>query len=260
MFTKSGIMVGLGEERNEVLQLMDDLRSADVDFLTIGQYLQPTRKHHPVDALRHAGRVQGLRDDRLRQGLPDGLGEPADPLVPPRRRGLRAPEGRARGATGRLRPRAAIRCLSSRRRTGSPTARRTCSTSSPMSRNIPQFLPLCESLVVHSRRKDGDREILVATMTVGLQVRPRDSSPPRYVLDRQTLYDPRRVSRRAVQLSRERLALRATRPRRLHRPLHHRLRVPIDDARHVMGAVFDRAFRKFTEAFEARADAVYGTV
>ncbi|MEP1111397.1 MAG: lipoyl synthase, partial [Nitratireductor sp.] len=48
MFTKSGIMVGLGEERAEVLQLMDDLRTADVDFLTIGQYLQPTRKHHPV--------------------------------------------------------------------------------------------------------------------------------------------------------------------------------------------------------------------
>jgi lipoic acid synthetase len=49
MFTKSGIMVGLGEERNEVLQLMDDLRAADVDFLTIGQYLQPTRKHHAVE-------------------------------------------------------------------------------------------------------------------------------------------------------------------------------------------------------------------
>ena len=48
IFTKSGIMVGLGEERNEVLQLMDDLRSADVDFLTIGQYLQPTKKHHSV--------------------------------------------------------------------------------------------------------------------------------------------------------------------------------------------------------------------
>jgi lipoic acid synthetase len=41
-------MVGLGEERNEVLQVMDDLRIANVDFLTIGQYLQPTRKHHPV--------------------------------------------------------------------------------------------------------------------------------------------------------------------------------------------------------------------
>ena len=49
MFTKSGIMVGLGEERNEVLQLMDDLRSADVDFLTIGQYLQPTRKHAAIE-------------------------------------------------------------------------------------------------------------------------------------------------------------------------------------------------------------------
>jgi lipoic acid synthetase len=48
MFTKSGIMVGLGEERNEVLQVMDDLRAANVDFLTIGQYLQPSRKHHPV--------------------------------------------------------------------------------------------------------------------------------------------------------------------------------------------------------------------
>jgi lipoic acid synthetase len=48
MFTKSGVMVGLGEERNEVLQLMDDLRTAQVDFLTIGQYLQPSRKHHPI--------------------------------------------------------------------------------------------------------------------------------------------------------------------------------------------------------------------
>ncbi|MCE4225116.1 lipoyl synthase [Methylobacterium sp. C25] len=48
IFTKSGIMVGLGEERNEVVQLMDDLRTADVDFLTIGQYLQPTSKHHAV--------------------------------------------------------------------------------------------------------------------------------------------------------------------------------------------------------------------
>jgi lipoic acid synthetase len=49
MFTKSGIMVGLGEDKTEVLQVMDDLRSAEVDFLTIGQYLQPTPKHHAVD-------------------------------------------------------------------------------------------------------------------------------------------------------------------------------------------------------------------
>lgn len=49
MFTKSGIMVGLGETREEVLQVMDDLRAADVDFLTIGQYLQPTKKHAAID-------------------------------------------------------------------------------------------------------------------------------------------------------------------------------------------------------------------
>jgi lipoic acid synthetase len=49
MFTKSGIMVGLGEDRAGVLQVMDDMRSADIDFLTIGQYLQPTPKHHRVD-------------------------------------------------------------------------------------------------------------------------------------------------------------------------------------------------------------------
>ena len=48
-FTKSGIMVGLGEQRLEVQQVMDDMRSADIDFLTIGQYLQPTRRHAPVD-------------------------------------------------------------------------------------------------------------------------------------------------------------------------------------------------------------------
>ena len=49
IFTKSGLMVGLGENKDEILQVMDDLRSAEVDFLTIGQYLQPSDKHHPLD-------------------------------------------------------------------------------------------------------------------------------------------------------------------------------------------------------------------
>ncbi len=49
IFTKSGIMVGLGESRDEILQVMDDLRAADVDFITIGQYLQPSTKHYPLD-------------------------------------------------------------------------------------------------------------------------------------------------------------------------------------------------------------------
>ena len=53
MFTKSGLMVGLGESRHEVVQVMDDLRVADVDFLTIGQYLQPSPKHHPLIEFVH---------------------------------------------------------------------------------------------------------------------------------------------------------------------------------------------------------------
>ena len=53
VFTKSGIMVGLGENKEEVIQVMDDLRSAEVDFITIGQYLQPSPKHHPLNRYYH---------------------------------------------------------------------------------------------------------------------------------------------------------------------------------------------------------------
>lgn len=53
VFTKSGLMVGLGEKKEEILQVMDDLRSADVDFITIGQYLQPSKKHHPLERYYH---------------------------------------------------------------------------------------------------------------------------------------------------------------------------------------------------------------
>jgi len=69
IFTKSGIMVGLGEERNEVLQLMDDLRSADVDFLTIGQYLQPTRRHHPVVRFVPPDEFRGLETVAYAKGF-----------------------------------------------------------------------------------------------------------------------------------------------------------------------------------------------
>ena len=58
MFTKSGLMVGLGEETSEVLQVMDDLRAAQVDFLTIGQYLQPTREASRGRAFRAARRIR----------------------------------------------------------------------------------------------------------------------------------------------------------------------------------------------------------
>jgi lipoic acid synthetase len=69
MFTKSGIMVGLGEERNEILQVMDDLRSADVDFLTVGQYLQPTRKHAEVKRFMPPEEFQALETTAYAKGF-----------------------------------------------------------------------------------------------------------------------------------------------------------------------------------------------
>lgn len=69
MFTKSGLMVGLGEERQEITQVMDDLRSAEVDFLTIGQYLQPTVKHHAIDRFVTPDEFEDYRALALAKGF-----------------------------------------------------------------------------------------------------------------------------------------------------------------------------------------------
>ena len=61
IFTKSGIMLGMGEERDEILQVMDDLKSAEVDFITIGQYLQPSVKHHPLERYVHPDEFKELK-------------------------------------------------------------------------------------------------------------------------------------------------------------------------------------------------------
>ena len=69
MFTKSGIMVGLGEDKTEVLQVMDDLRAAEVDFLTIGQYLQPTIKHHAIARFVTPEEFRGYRSFAIGKGF-----------------------------------------------------------------------------------------------------------------------------------------------------------------------------------------------
>jgi lipoyl synthase len=69
IFTKSGLMVGLGEARGEVLQVMDDLREAEVDFLTIGQYLQPTPKHHAIAGFVTPAEFEGYRRLALGKGF-----------------------------------------------------------------------------------------------------------------------------------------------------------------------------------------------
>jgi len=69
IFTKSGLMVGLGENKNEILQVMDDLRTANVDFLTIGQYLQPSPKHHPLQRYYHPHEFIELKNIALSKGF-----------------------------------------------------------------------------------------------------------------------------------------------------------------------------------------------
>ena len=69
IFTKSGLMVGLGENKDEILQVMDDLRSAEVDFLTIGQYLQPSVKHHPLDKYYRPDEFEELKSIAKSKGF-----------------------------------------------------------------------------------------------------------------------------------------------------------------------------------------------
>jgi len=69
MFTKSGIMVGLGEARDDIMQVMDDMRAADIDFITIGQYLQPTPKHAAIDRFVTPQEFEGLEKTAYAKGF-----------------------------------------------------------------------------------------------------------------------------------------------------------------------------------------------
>ena len=100
IFTKSGLMAGLGEGKDEILQVMDDLRAADVDFLTIGQYLQPTVKHHAIDRFVTPDEFDAYKERRLRKGLPNGVVVAADTFVLPCRQRFRGNAGRARSEAG----------------------------------------------------------------------------------------------------------------------------------------------------------------
>ena len=69
IFTKSGIMLGLGETKDEVIQVMEDLLTANVDFLTIGQYLQPSVKHYPLKRYVHPDEFQELKEIAISKGF-----------------------------------------------------------------------------------------------------------------------------------------------------------------------------------------------
>ena len=103
MFTKSGLMVGLGETKEEVMQVMDDMRSAGVDFITIGQYLQPSRKHAPIDRFVTPDEFAALETIARSKGF---LMVSSSPLT---RSSHHAGEGFARLRAARLKANAAMR-------------------------------------------------------------------------------------------------------------------------------------------------------
>ena len=180
MFTKSGIMVGLGEERNEVLQVMDDLRSADVDFLTIGQYLQPTRKHHPVMRFVPPDEFEALKTVAYAKGF---LMVSASPLT---RSSHHAGEDFARLKAARESH--ALKLMPQ-----FTTKRRVRHSAADMFdlvadvENYPEFVPLCKDLKVRQRTPAGEGvEIVVADMTVSFKL-VRETFRSRVTLDRPKL-------------------------------------------------------------------------
>ncbi len=138
MFTKSGIMVGLGEGAEEVRQVMDDLRAADVDFLTIGQYLQPTPKHHPIDRFVTPDEFAAYAGSAARQGLPAGVVLAAHPVVLPCGRGFREA---ARSAPGAPRRGGGLGCPVTPKPAPCRTRRSGCSIWSPTSSPTPSSCP-----------------------------------------------------------------------------------------------------------------------
>ena len=179
IFTKSGIMVGLGEERHEVLQVMDDLRSADVDFLTIGQYLQPTRKHHAVMRYVPPDEFAGYEKVAYTKGF---LMVSASPLT---RSSHHAGDDFAKLQAAR----AAIVPLSvamprfSSKRRVHHTAPQMFDLVADVER-YPEFVPLCQSLKIRQRTPKPDgTEIVVADMTVSFKLvreslhQPGDAGP-----------------------------------------------------------------------------------
>ena len=136
-FTKSGLMVGLGETREEIMQVMDDLRAAGVDFLTIGQYLQPSRKHAAVERFWTPDEFKALEGIARAKGFLDGVGEPADAVVLSRGRGFRAASRRARGGKALIE----TQCRFIRKPVFFRTRRTRCTPSSPTSSTIRNSCP-----------------------------------------------------------------------------------------------------------------------
>ena len=260
MFTKSGIMVGLGEERNEILQVMDDLRSAGVDFLTIGQYLQPTRKHHPVLRFMPPDEFKSLETVAYAKGF---LMVSASPLT---RSSHHAGEDFARLKAAQTEGHRVERAL-----TGSLTFMPTFSTKRRVRHSAahmfdlvadveryPEFVPMCRDLKVRQRTPEEEGiEVIVADMTVSFKL-VRETFRSRVTLDRPKLKILVEYLQGPFSHMQNRWTFKPTGDEACEIEFFIDYEFKSRTLGMLMGAMFDTAFRRFATAFEHRADQVYG--
>ena len=257
IFTKSGIMVGLGRraERDPAAHG----RSA------LGQCR--LHDHRPVsaaveeapsgEAFRHAGGVQVLRDDRQDQGFPAGRVEPADAFLASCRRGLCPVARGARGAAREIGVSRSLHAAVRNHQACQPSAATKCSRWSRTSKNTRNSCRFAKALTVRSRKERDGRTVLVADMTVGYKaIRETFTSqvhlkPDENAIDVKYLDGPFRYLSNIWRFD-----AAADGGTDIHFFIDYEFKSRILGA--MMGAMFDRAFRMFTNAFEKRADAIYG--
>ena len=256
LFTKSGIMVGLGEEKREVLQVMDDMRSADIDFLTIGQYLQPTPRHHKVLRFVEPDEFDGYARSARAKGF---LQVAASPLT---RSSYHAGDDfaqlRARpGCSSRQRRCSGFGFGGCRRtlRNGCCPIGRSSSTSWwPASTAIPEFLPWCKAARI--TRREGD--VFYADLVIAFKVfRERFSSK---VTLHPTVRCRRRVHQWPVPLPQQPLAFRAG-PGGLSASISTSTSSSSSKLlQNLIGLLFNEAVHRMVAAFETRAHKLYTPV
>ncbi len=230
IFTKSGIMLGLGEQRLEVHQVMDDMRCAEVDFITMGQYLQPTPKHAKVEEFVTPQGVRRLWRDRAGQGLPAGRSHPADPLELSRGRRFRADARRARGEARQSKTLGLMPGISETRRLPY-SAEQMFDLVADVGRYA-EFLPW----VVGTRVRSDSETEMVADLLVGFKAL-REKFTSRVIKDRPHSIEVH-LSRWADEGSRQSLDLSCRPAMAAARSTSRRFHLPQSDVRGAGRAIF----------------------
>ena len=257
VFTKSGLMLGLGETRDEVMQVMDDLRTAGVDMLTLGQYLQPTRQHAEVRRFVPPDEFDGLRQVALAKGF---LAVASSPLTRSSHHAgeefRRLQAARRQSQTLRSEPRGVPLPTFATRRFVPFTPNQMFDVVADVER-YPEFLPLCESLAVLSREMRGRR--YEARCNHGRRLQGHSSEPSRL----RYLLKPLRAGDLVTYLDGPFHHLE-NRWRFLAAPggseidfyIDYEFRSPMLAL--LMGALFDQAFRRFSRLRRTGAVGLWG--